>query len=587
MKRFTLASLIVTLLPSPVLRAGPPETADLTRKAVAVLEANCQRCHGKDGSNEGGMNYILDLKKLVERKKVVPGNPGKSRLLRRVAEGDMPPEGESPRPSKADIAVLKAWIESANIAAAPAPEPTKESKRPFVSLADNLEAMRQHLRRNDRAARPYQRYFTFTHLHNNPKIGDRDLRLYQAALSKLLNSLSWKRAVVLPQPVDAAQTVFAVDIRKLDWDRRHLWNEVLKNYPYGLRHDRYPDDATARDTAQEVYELAGTELPAVRADWFLAIASRPPLYHTLLQLPANAHELEMVLRVDVCDNFQRGELARAGFSASGVSRQNRMIERHESTYGAYLKSYDFKTNEGRGNLFRFPLGPRFHGNVFDHQAFEHAGGEIIFSLPNGLQGYMLVDNKDRRIDAGPTEIVRDKTETSGSVAIVNGLSCMSCHQHGPIKDFKDTVRDGHALAGEPRDKVRELYPEAGALAKLMEGDEDRFLRALDRATGLYLKVGADQNKEIGDFPEVIGPLARLYLLREVGPEEAAFELGLQDVKMLQTAIRANPRLRALGLLPLVQGNTIKRDVWESLEALVSPFQETARALELGTPVRVR
>ena len=64
-------------------------------------------------------------------------------------------------------------------------------------------------------------------------------------------------------------------------------------------------------------------------------------------------------------------------------------------------------SEGTGNLFRFPLGPAFADNPFPNQAFEHAGGEIIFNLPNGLQGYLLVDAKGDRIDAGPIDIVGD------------------------------------------------------------------------------------------------------------------------------------------------------------------------------------
>jgi len=42
------------------------------------------RCHGK-----GGFNYALD-RRLLERRKVVPGNPAKSRLYRLLANEDMP-----------------------------------------------------------------------------------------------------------------------------------------------------------------------------------------------------------------------------------------------------------------------------------------------------------------------------------------------------------------------------------------------------------------------------------------------------------------------------------------------------------------
>ena len=85
---------------------------DLAAKARRVFEANCHRCHGKDGAVEGGLNYVTDLGKLVARKKVVPGDADGSRLFRRVDDGTMPPEGESPRPTAEDVTILKKWIEA-------------------------------------------------------------------------------------------------------------------------------------------------------------------------------------------------------------------------------------------------------------------------------------------------------------------------------------------------------------------------------------------------------------------------------------------------------------------------------------------
>src|SRR5579872_984207 len=79
-----------------------PDRQDLASKALEVLKTNCYRCHGQDGANEGGLNYILDQQKLIYRKKVIPGDPGKSRLLKRLTSEDdpMPPAGEKIRPSK-------------------------------------------------------------------------------------------------------------------------------------------------------------------------------------------------------------------------------------------------------------------------------------------------------------------------------------------------------------------------------------------------------------------------------------------------------------------------------------------------------
>ena len=70
----------------------------------------------------------------------------------------------------------------------------------------------------------------------------------------------------------------------------------------------------------------------LRADWFVAVAARPPLYNVLLQLPIDAATLEAQLKVDVPDDFRRNRLDRAGFLKSGVSEQNRLIERHDAAY---------------------------------------------------------------------------------------------------------------------------------------------------------------------------------------------------------------------------------------------------------------
>ena len=97
-----------------------------------------------------------------------------------------------------------------------------------------------------------------------------------------------------------------------------------------------------------------------------------------------------------------------------------------------MKSYDFGGNDGRKNLFAHPLGPK------GENAFEHDGGEIIFNLPNGLQAYLLVDSHGQRIDKGPPAIVSDPVQKDR--AVVNGLSCMSCHVAGIIRK-QDEVRE--------------------------------------------------------------------------------------------------------------------------------------------------
>ena len=371
---FLIASGIVLVLTSG-LRSEEPD-AGLAAKAKAILEKSCHRCHGESGTVEGGFGYVLDRPQLVARKRIVPGDPSKSKLLQRIESGDMPPDGKSL--GKGEVALLKEWIEAGAADFNPAVE-----RRKFITTEDAIASMRAAIRKRPETDRKFTRYVTLTHLYNAGRPQD-ELQGYRQGISKLVNSLSWGRRIVIPAPIDAARTILRIDLRDYKWTGK-IWDAIAGSDAYGLI---YPDNKTARD----LYDDAVCGLPHVRGDWLVAAASRPPLYHDILQLPATDKELETLLRVDVADNIRTQQTSRAGFNGSAVSRNNRMIERHYSSYGYYWKSYDFGKNVDRQNLFAYPLGP---GAGKDQ--FQHDGGELIFSLPNGLQAYMLVNADGRRI----------------------------------------------------------------------------------------------------------------------------------------------------------------------------------------------
>jgi serine/threonine-protein kinase len=547
--------------------------AQLGAQARAILEQNCFRCHGQDDEAEAGV-YILDRDKLVAQKKVVPGNPEGSRLVVRLtsAKNPMPPEDESPRPSADDIALIKKWI------AAGAPSFTAATGAAKASDAGPmLTAIRDHLLKTPEQDRKFLRYFTLTNVVSDPTQA-KNLPLDRTALAKLVNSLSWKKKIVQLRAVNREETIYAIDLRELDWEAPDRWQDIVRAYPYGLRFDR-GSNAGLRAISEEIERLTGNALPYVRADWFIAAASRPPLYNTMLALPNNALELERLLGVDLQADFRNGKLRRAGFLKSNVSSQNRLIERHDSRFGAYWKSYDFRSSQNRDSLVNFPLGPSpalIHGHPFPAAAFEQAGGEIIFNLPNGLQGYMLVDGKDNRIDVAPIEVVRDRAETSGTPQIVNGLSCMACHVNGMITgdNVKDVIRAGSAVEGAARDKVEQLYAPAAQMDQLLKKDEERFVRAMKKTVG---------PPKVADEP--VSAVARPFIRKGIDLETAARELGLASPEELKKAILTNRTLRQLGLEPLAQGNAIQRASWEQVQGGLSVFQRVANELGLATPIR--
>ena len=94
-------------------------------------------------------------------------------------------------------------------------------------------------------------------------------------------------------------------------------------------------------------------------------------------------------------------------------------------FGELWRSYDFNSSKGTGNMFKDPMN--LHPN----------GGEMIFNLPNGLQGYFVTNAIGTRVQEAPTGIVTDKFAEDKTVR--NGLSCMRCHDQG-IKGFRDNIR---------------------------------------------------------------------------------------------------------------------------------------------------
>ena len=577
-----LAVCVLAVVPTATFAGN--NSKDYGTKALEVLKKHCADCHA-DGSNEGAFGYTDDLAKMVEKQKVIPGNVPQSRVFIRMHAGEMPPQGEEPtgeRPTQEELDIIGEWI--ANGAPKPGIDIAAVAARKAVSLDEELHHARNHLRTIDRSERHFIRFFSLRNLHNTPNRTAQEIDYSRAALGKVLNSLSWRHRIVVPEKLDPAGTLYAIDIRDLTWTH-DTWTTLLSHYPYGLRFDVLPDDPAINDLAREIYELTGTDIPTLRVDWFIARATRPPLYHHLLRIPDHDAKLEAKLGVHAINNILGAEVDRAGMINSGISAQHRLVERHEGTNGYYWKSYDFKPTSKRGDLTRFPLGPEFHSNKYERFAFEHDGGEIIFRLPNGLQGYMLTDGKGQRIDAGPTDVVADKTRISGNVEIVNGLSCIACHTQGMLP-VEDIVRDSSSLGGLSREFMRRLYPKRDVMNALIADDGEHFRSAVVKAMKGMAENDDALIKADGSVLEPVGPLARYYALQNLGIEELAAELGVEP-NFLNTAVQVNPKFREAGLGPLAtkQGH-MRRQLWEDTTRLISPFQKAASLLQLGTPKAV-
>jgi WD40 repeat protein len=466
----------------------------------------------------------------------------------------MPPADERPRPSAAELAALKTWIEAG------APTGAVAARSP-VTQPDVYAAVLADLETMDRRARRFQRYFTLTHLYN-AGLSDEELQTYRNALAKLVNSLSWGSKIANPVAIDAHRTVLRIDLRWYVWDAA-VWNRVLQEYPYGLLDDSVSARAAAVGTA--------AKQPLVRADWFVATASRAPLYYDVLQLPASLTELEKLIRVDAAEDIRQERVARVGFNGSGISRFNRVLERHDSAQGMYWRTYDFdeppanlvdRTNGGllpdRRNVFAFPLGP---GGLAENP-FRHAGGEAIFALPNGLHAYYLATAVNARLEKGPLNIVSDPKRPDRAVEA--GVSCMSCHVTGILPKADQVIehlgKNPKAFKREEADIVRALYPGKDAALKLMEADAKAYADAV-------AKTGA----KVSRF-EAVSTVTLKYEA-EVDLVTGAAEVGLPPDEFRGRISRSDRLAKHVG--GLRAGGTVTRQLW------VQAFGDLARELQLG------
>lgn len=479
----------------------PAACVDLVPRVKGILETNCAKCHGAGSAAQGGINYILDLNELIVQNKVIPGDSAASRVYARMTSAmtPMPPPTEMQRPNPTDIEIVGKWIdECAGVQSC--------ADQPFIPREQMLQAINQDLGTIALQTQPFTRYFSFVDLYNAGWC-DAEIELFREALSKLVNSLSRNTEIIAPVAIDKERLIFRVDIGDYAWeavdgkqfrlsepsfyfrddeqtelDKRFsdVWEMMADQNPYTVEY--------IGDVAINIKKTTGTNFPILPGAAFIDVTSRSPLYYDILGIPKRSVFLpgtqdnctpdtclEAQLGIRVLDDINKEILedkdivGRAGFKKSDVSEFNRVVERHRLSNAnnrVFWISYDFKGQKGDQNILAHPLD------------FKFDGGEIIFTLENGLQGYMLTDKLGNRLNDGPLEIVQDPSQIDQVVR--NGVSCMGCHSAGMIK-VNDDIRyglDAGTLGGVFDDKdldaIKKLYPKREDFDKLQQQDTDRF-----------------------------------------------------------------------------------------------------------------
>ena len=500
MKPAWILALIVTLTAAPAAAQQTQVTGDeLDQQVLAVFRNRCVVCHdNRRGDAAGDVSDLLDLAAIsaTDRGYINREQPQNSYLRELISTGAMPKaawkdvRSNGPLTAEEKKQVL-AWIDRGG----PSPKWLAEQEqvkqaglRQDISEPELVSRIATDLQKLSGTPLQNARYLAITNLHNMDSISAEQLQLYREALVKALNSLSRSSDVLglenapAPSkvvPIDSERTIYRFDLRQIGW-KPEDWERLVKHNPYGIIH---------RNGAGKVIEkLTTSEVPWLRADWFCFAALQPPLYHDFVNIPKQLQDLEQRLGLNRIDNISQRTVARAGFARSGVSVNNRLLERHAFPGGYYHISYDFGRNDGTANFFENPFGPA--GSLGRTLQFIHDGGEVIYRMANGFQAYALVRADGGRLSIAPSAIVHDNSMPGG--AIINGISCLSCHYDGmkpenPAAAAKlDEVRDialnnPRQFNADDRELITELFPPQAEFGKLLENDRQSFRRALDAA----------------------------------------------------------------------------------------------------------
>ena len=469
-------------------------------------------------------------------------NSANSKVIQRMVSGEMPPPGSGyPKVTKAEIDIVASYIDNPRYWGG-LPAANCRDKNQALDFDQLYQDINRDLRGEDKDDRVFYRYISLSNRFTAGVCAEA-LDTERQALVKMLNMLSIKATVGDALPVNDNETLYRIDLRDFDWDRAiqvanapfdDVWEAIAAANPYAVPF--FGDDANdaKADTA--------TDFPLMFADQMMDVAVIGNLYYAIVDVDINQTLgvfISEKLGINVQEDIDNDEAIRAGTTKSIISRQDRLVERHDIVVrnGALWQSFDFDDN-ANDSIFQDPFG------------FTPGGSEAIFTLPNGMLAYIIADAND--VIVQDSDILLDTSQDNHRA--VTAVSCSTCHATGliPVIDEVGPIAKANARQiGLDRDEVEQLealYVTPDAFERQVKEDSETFYqRALQKA--LLPIAGGD-------------PVGRVFarFTDDVKIQDAAGDLGLTPDELADTLDLLNPVLAVLKpskAIPL--GGTIDRD----------------------------
>jgi hypothetical protein len=342
----------------------------------------------------------------------------------------------------------------------------KPCSAPFQSWDEVLRNVAADLQSLDGTDRQFARYISLAN-HAPYATCDGSLARERQALSKTLNSLSTAPTITRPVAIDQGETLYRIDLRAYDWDRegryagleyRDAWEAIAANNPFAVHFVGSDADAAT--------SLSVTSHPVMFADSFIATATRPDLYASIVDVPSDYRVL--VAQLDL-DRYAGAPMIRAGFTA-----RDEFIASHWQ-----IQSYS-------GYLWEIAAVGAPLGALFDDPSRSPAGERaIIYTLPNGLQAFAFMGADNRRLDDSAVflDLSLNNFRATAPLSLLR--------EHSPRVDVRDEVREyvnADPTLFEPnlRAWILEQYVEQAELEAVLDSEAATFVVPALTSAGITL-----------------------------------------------------------------------------------------------------
>jgi hypothetical protein len=209
-----------------------------------------------------------------------------------------------------------------------------------------------------------------------------------------------------------------------------------------------------------------------------------------------------------------------------IPSRDRLVQRDdiEVRGGALWPSFDFEDSGAAGaSIFEDPFG------------FAAGGTEVIFTLPNGMLGFLIAEESGAIVE--DSDILLDTNQNN--FRAVTSISCSNCHVAG-LFAVVDEVREvvlanagGLGLDLDVIEQIDGIYLSPTEFARIVQEDSQGFYQRALQLADLPVQGG--------------GPVSSVFLRfdQDVRIEDAAGDLGLTPADLRDNLDLLNPALSAL------------------------------------------